>query len=105
MHKLRHFAWLNLGVVQSLASGVVSATDAIHVIYNVENCLYVRKHLQSKEAQEIMSRGVQLPDIFAALSVEEASREFLHELEQMRALCMKLLDKKRAAGNPKRAAA
>jgi hypothetical protein len=31
---------------------------------------------------EIMSRGVQLPDLFEALSAEEAHREFQHELER-----------------------
>ena len=42
-----------------------------------------------------MSHGVQLPDLFTCLPAEEAQREFLHELETMRSLCLKLLDKER----------
>jgi hypothetical protein len=95
MQKLRHFALLNLGVVQSLASGVMSAAEAVHFFYNAENCLYVRKHFRNKEANAIMSHGTQLPDLFECLSAEEASREFFHELEAIRSHCMSLLAAKR----------
>ena len=95
--QLEIFAMLNLGLVQSLASGVLSPTEAIERFYYGDNCLYVRKHLRSKEANTIMSHGVQLPDLFTCLSAEEAQREFLHELETIRALCLKLLDKERAS--------
>src|SRR4051794_13930022 len=98
------FALLNLGLVQSLASGVLSPTEAVERFYHAENCLYVQKHFRQTEANAIMSHGVQLPDLFAWLSPEEAQREFYHELETIRGLCLKLLEKKRPPG-PARAAA
>jgi len=94
--QLRFFALLNLGIVQSLVSGAIRAVDAVQLFYNAENCLYVRKHLRNKKASAIMSHGVQLPDLFESLSVDEASREFYHELETMRFLCMNLLAPKRS---------
>jgi hypothetical protein len=87
------FALLNLGLVQSLASGVLSPTAAVERFYHADNCLYVRKHFREKEADAIMSHGVQLPDLFEGLPVEEAQREFYHELETIRCLCLKLLEK------------
>lgn len=95
--QLRFFALLNLGIIQSLAGGVMSATEAVQLFYNAENCLYVRKHFRNKQANAIMSHGVQLPDLFEALSNKEASREFFHELETIRSLCMSLLAEKRVA--------
>jgi len=95
IHKLRFFALLNLGIIQSLAGGAIGASEAVQLFYNAENCLYVRKHLRNKQANAIMSHGVQLPDLFEALSNKEASREFFHELEKIRSLCMSLLAKKR----------
>ncbi|MEE8583393.1 MAG: hypothetical protein V3T83_00925 [Acidobacteriota bacterium] len=91
--QLELFALLNLGLAQSLASGILSATDAIRRFYNAENCIYVRKHLHNKEANAIMSHGVQLPDLFECLPAGEAQREFLHELEAIRSLSLKLLEK------------
>jgi len=44
----------------------------------------------------IYSHGVQLPDLFDSLSTEEARREFYHELETIRSLCLKLLEKGRS---------
>ena len=90
--QLELFSLLNLGLVQSLASGVLSPTDAIQRFYHAANCLYVRKHLRNKEANAIMSYGVQLPDLFESLETEEAQREFFHELEKIRGLCLKLLE-------------
>ena len=98
MQQLRFFALLNLGIVQSLVSGVISAAEAIQLFYNAENCLYVREHFLNKEANAIMSHGVQLPDLFECLSAEEASREFFHELETIRSLCMNLLAAMRSTG-------
>jgi len=92
---LELFALVNLGLVQSLASGILSPTDAIHRFYHADNCLYVQKHFRNKVANEIMSHGVQLPDLFKSLSAEEAQREFHHELETIRSLCLKLLAKRR----------
>ena len=91
--QLELFALLNLGIAQSLASGVLSATESIQRFYHADNCLYVRKHLRSKQANAIMSHGVQLPDLFDCLPAEEAQREFFHELETIRSLCLKLLEK------------
>ncbi|MDZ7362127.1 MAG: hypothetical protein ONB46_15595 [candidate division KSB1 bacterium] len=96
MQQLRFFALLNLGIVQSLASGVISAAEAVQLFYNAENCLYVRQHFRNKEANAIMSHGVQLPDLFECLSTEEASHEFFYELETIRSLCMNLLAEKRS---------
>ena len=79
---LAFFAFLNLGLVQSLHSGALSPSEAIQRFYHADNCLYVRKHFQSREANSVMSRGVQLPDLFESLSAEEAQREFLYELEK-----------------------
>lgn len=88
------FALLNLGIVESLANGLMSAADAPRLFYHADNCLFVRKHLRDKTADEIMSRGVQLSDLFEALPADEAQREFQHELATMRVLCLKLLEKK-----------
>ena len=99
------FALLNLGLVQSLASGVLSPTEAVERFYHAENCLYVQKHFRQKEATAIMSHGVQLPDLFAWLPVEEAQREFYHELETIRSFCLKLLEKKRSSSIAARVAA
>ena len=91
-HQLTLFALLNLGIIESLANGLISATDALRVFYNGENCLFVRRQLREKTADEIMSRGVQLPDLFDVLPTEEAHREFQRELVTMRSLCLKLLE-------------
>ena len=90
--QLELFSLLNLGLIQSLTSGVLSPTDAIQRFYHADNCLYVRKHLRNREANTIMSHGVQLPDLFESLAAEEAQREFFHELEKIRRLCLKLLE-------------
>ena len=94
--ELELFALLNLGIVQSLSSGVLNATEAIQRFYHADNCLYVRKHLKNNQANAIMSHGVQLPDLFDCCPAEEAQREFLHELEMIRSLCLKLLEKERS---------
>lgn len=88
------FALLNLGVIESLANGLISATDALRWFFHADNCLFVRKRLKEKTADAIMSHGVQLPDLFEALPAEEAHREFQRELSAMRSLCLKLLEEK-----------
>jgi hypothetical protein len=103
--QLELFALVNLGLVQSLASGILTPTDAIRRFYHANNCLHVKKQFRSKEANAIMSRGVQLADLFSALSPEEAQREFNHELEAIRSLCLKLLGKRRPANGQQRATA
>lgn len=88
---LQLFALVNLGLVQSLSSGVLTPTAAIERFYHGDNCLHVTNHLRAKEAREIMSRGVQLADLFESLPAEEAQREFYQELESIRSLCLKIL--------------
>jgi hypothetical protein len=88
-----------------LASGILTPADAVKRFYHTENCLYVQKHLQKREANTIMSRGTQLPDPFECLPVEESHRQFFRELETIRALCLKLLGEKRLRGITNRAVA
>jgi len=85
------FALLNLGIVESLANGALSSLDATRFFYNAQNCLYVRKKLADKSADEIMSHGVQLQDLFEALPEQEAQQEFQRELASIRSLCFRLL--------------
>ena len=92
--RLALFALFTLGLLESLAHGLLSATDALQVFFHADNCLFVRKHLRDKTAEAVMSHGVQLPDLFEALPMAEAQREFQRELATMRALCLKLLEQK-----------
>jgi hypothetical protein len=94
--QLELFALVNLGLVQSLASGILSPAEAVERFYHADNCLYVQRHLRKKEANAIMSRGIQLPDLFECLPAEEARREFYRELEAIRALCLKVLGENRS---------
>jgi hypothetical protein len=89
------FALVNLGLIESLADGLLSAADAVRLFYNADNGLFVRKQLRAKAADEIMGRGAQLPDLFDVLPAKEAHREFRRELAAMRSLCARLLDEKR----------
>lgn len=94
--RLRVFALLGLGMVESLANGAIRTADAIQVFFNAPNCLYVRMKLRDKVADEVMSHGVQLQDLFEALPEQEAQQEFQRELGTMRSLCLRLLDLYRA---------
>ncbi|MEW6218243.1 MAG: hypothetical protein AB1634_01760 [Thermodesulfobacteriota bacterium] len=85
------FALLSLGVIESLFAGAISVSNAVDLFFHADNCLFVRKQLRQKAADEIMGRGVQLPDIFDALTAAEAQQEFQRELTAMRLLCLKLL--------------
>ena len=91
------FALLCLGIIESLTNGLMSVTDALRLFFHAENCLFVRKYLKEKIADQIMSHGVQLPDLFDALLVEEAQQEFQRELVTMHSLCLKLLENKQTA--------
>ncbi len=90
--KLTSFALLSLGVIESLVGGTATASGVVELFFNADNCLFARKELRQKIADEIMSRGVQLPDIFDALPAEAAQQEFLRELAAIRSLCLKLLE-------------
>ena len=103
--QLELFALVNLGLVQSLATGILSPAEAVKRFYHADNCLYVQSNLRKREANAIMSRGTQLPDLFECLPAEEARREFYHELETIRALCLKLLGENRPRGLADRAVA
>ena len=92
---LAFFALINLGLIESLANGLIGATEAVGRFYFADNCLTVRKVLKDKTADRIMSHGVQLPDLFDCLPIEDAQREFLHELAVMKNLCLQLLDRGR----------
>jgi hypothetical protein len=92
---LAFFALINLGLIESLANGLISPTEAVVHFYFADNCQGVRKILRDKTADRIMSHGVQLPDLFACLPIEDAQREFLHELAVMKNLCLRLLERGR----------
>jgi hypothetical protein len=89
--QIASFALLSLGVIESLVGGAITASGAVELFFHADNCLFVRKQLRQKAADEIMSHGVQLPDIFDALSTEKAQQELHRELVAMRLLCLKLL--------------
>jgi hypothetical protein len=89
------FAFLTLGIIESLANGLLSATESVRIFFNAENCSLVRKRFKKGVADQVMGRGVQLPDLFDTLPPEEAYREFQKELATMRSLCLKLLDEKK----------
>src|SRR5258708_25788535 len=78
--KLALFAWLNLGIVESLTNGLMTATEAVRIFFNAKNSLFVRQDLTGRHAEAIMSHAAQLADLFAPLSVEEAQRDFQPEL-------------------------
>ncbi len=103
--RIEFFAIVNLGIIQSLASGALTPAEAVQRFYHAANCSHVRRTLRSKDANEAMSRGVQLPDLFEALGAEEAGREFYREIEAIRALSLKLLARGRSLHRPGRAAA
>jgi hypothetical protein len=60
--------------------------------FHAENCLFAQKHLRDRNVREVMSRGVQLADLFDALPPEQAHRELQRELAAMRSLCLKLVE-------------
>ncbi len=91
------FALISLGMVESLSNGLVGAAECLQMFFHADNCLYVRKTLRVKAADELMSHGVQLPDLFDALPPDEAQREFNRELVRLRNLGLELLRRKRSA--------
>lgn len=95
--QLALFGFLTLGVVESLVSGSLSAAEAVRLFFFAENCQFVRQKLRDRLADEVMSRGVQLPDLFEVLPAKEAQREFQRELVAIRSLCLSLLAEQRLA--------
>ena len=95
--KLALFAWLNLGIVESLTKGLLTPADAVSIFFNADNCLFVQRSLKQAEAEEIMSRGVQLADLFDALPPKRANQELQKELKRMHSLSLNILEQKRLA--------
>nr|VFK15978.1 MAG: Protein of unknown function (DUF3969) [Candidatus Kentron sp. LPFa] len=91
------FAFLCLGIIESLSKGTIDASDAIRIFFHAENCRFVRMVLRQESADEIMGHGVQLSDLSDILPPEEAQREFARELESMQAHCLNLLETERMA--------
>ena len=85
------FSVLNLGLIESLRSGTINANECVARFYNAANCSYVRRKIKNPICDEIMSRGVQLPDLFDILPPSAARRQFSKELNAMGQLCLKLL--------------
>ena len=90
------FAVTSLGIIDSLAVGSLTPTQAIQVFFHRSNLRFVKTKLVDNRADEIMGRGVQLSDLFDAMPAEEAHREFQHELQAMKSLCYELLEVERA---------
>jgi hypothetical protein len=86
------FSFINMGLIDAMMNGVMSAEGAAQIFYNADNRIYVKEKFKEKIADKIMSHGVQLPDVFDALPAGEAHREFLRELATIRNLCLKLLE-------------
>jgi hypothetical protein len=61
---------------------LLTSTEAVERFYHVGNCLYVPKHLRKKEAQTVMSRGVQLPDFLLVYRRRRHSASFTKSLRQ-----------------------
>ena len=93
--QFRFFGLICLGLLESLDNGLTSAVDAVQDFFHADNCLFIRKQ-RNKVADEIMSRGIQLPDLFDVLPLAESQREFKREITKMRALCLQLLERKKS---------
>ncbi|MCI0684578.1 MAG: hypothetical protein L0Y71_20905 [Gemmataceae bacterium] len=93
--RLALFAFVCLGVLDSLARGVIDSHGAVRLFFHADNGLFVRRQLRSKAADRIMSHGVQLSDLVDVLPPDKARRETAKEIEAMRDLCWKLLESKR----------
>ena len=91
------FAVAALGIIDSLIAGSMTPSEAIRAFFHAKNCRFVRCKFRDNRADEVMGRGVQLPDLFDLLPMEEAHREFQQELAAMKALCHELLRAERKA--------
>jgi hypothetical protein len=89
------FAFLMLGLLDSLENGVVSPADAVAICFHAENCRFAGSALKCADAEEVMGRGSQLADLFEALPVEEANREYAMEVAAMKNLCLAILGRER----------
>jgi hypothetical protein len=89
--KLAVFAGLNLAMLSSIDSKGAAIANVMAGFYHAANCLHVKRSIKDKDANELMSRGVQLADLFDALPRRQAGAELKHEMNAMRAICYKLL--------------
>lgn len=87
----KFFAVFLLGLIGELRQGKLEPEDAIRSVFHAENCQFVRDHFRSRLPDKVMSRGVQLADLFDALPAKVAYREFLTELRHMRTTCHQIL--------------
>uniref|UniRef100_A0A450UXA9 3-oxoacyl-[acyl-carrier protein] reductase n=1 Tax=Candidatus Kentrum eta TaxID=2126337 RepID=A0A450UXA9_9GAMM len=78
--RMTSFAFLCLGVIESLTKGTIDASDAIKIFFHAGNCRFVRMALHHESADEMMGHGVQLNDLSDILPAEEAQRELQREL-------------------------
>ena len=95
--RLALFAWLSLGIIESLTKGIVTPIDAVRIYFHADNCLFVRYEFGQEIADEIMSHGTQLADIFEVLSTDEAEQEFQTELAMIQSLSLNILERERVA--------
>ena len=95
--RLALFAWLNLGILESLTKGILKPEEAVRIFFHGDNCLFVKTEFGEETAEEIMSRGVQLNDIFESLATERAEHEFQKELALMQSLSLSILQSERIA--------
>ena len=51
------FALLGLGIIDSLASGLMSATEAVQSFFHAGSCLFVRQRVKDKVADRVMSQS------------------------------------------------
>ncbi|MCP5497639.1 MAG: hypothetical protein H7A23_24055 [Leptospiraceae bacterium] len=68
------FSLICLGIIESLISGTISASNAVELFFHANNCLFVRNTFIEKGADKLMSHGTQLNDIFDALPREQAQQ-------------------------------
>nr|VFK22074.1 MAG: hypothetical protein BECKLFY1418C_GA0070996_111010 [Candidatus Kentron sp. LFY] len=69
------FAFLCLGIIESLTKGTIDASDAMRIFFHTGSCRFVRMVLRHESTDEIMGRSVQLNDLSDILPPEEARRE------------------------------
>lgn len=94
-NQIELFALLTLGIVESLENRLLSPAEAITVFFNADNCRFVRERLPDKSADEVMGRGVQLPDLLDAIPPSDSPQELRNEIAVIRRLCLGMLESHR----------
>lgn len=88
------FAFLCLGIIDSLAMGMITPKEALKLFFHADNCLYIHNILENKTADEIMCAGVQLQDAVDILPPDKAQSELQIELSNLHSFCIKLIGAK-----------